>query len=140
MWNALLLSFLFLSLPFTPAVAATNKNSVASSMARLDNRVPPKINAAAPHLVTPSPSPIKPFNRQGGYYSLGGSQRFRSVPLPSISNSSAPLVRPNQAARAPLTGGGSYAGSQTVRERRKPLTPPKVGFSANALRLRSHQH
>jgi hypothetical protein len=104
MWNAVLLSLWFLSLPFTTAVAATNKNSVANSTARLENRLPLKNSAATPRLVTPNPNPIKPFNRPSGYYSLGGSQRHRSVPLPGTSNFSPPLVRPQPNGAPPSYG------------------------------------
>ena len=135
MWNAVLLSLWFLSLSFTTAVAATNKNSVANSIARLENRLPPKISAATPRLVTPSLNPIKPFNRPSGYYSLGGGQRLRSVPLPSMSNSSAPLVRPKPSGARPSYGRSEYSSFQAIRERQQPVTPPKT----KALRLRFHQ-
>ena len=116
MWKAILLSLWFLSLSFTTAVAATNKNSVANSMARLENRLPPKISAATPRLVTPSPNPIKPFNRPGGYYGLGGGPRLRPVPLPSISNFSAPLV-PRPSGAHSFHEGNGYSSSQASQER-----------------------
>jgi hypothetical protein len=139
MWNAVLLSLWLLSLSFTTAAAATNKNSVAASTARLQNRLPPKSSSAAPRLVTPSPSPIKSFNRPGGYYSLGGSQQRRPVPLPSISNSSAPLVRQQPSGVRASYGRSEYSNSRAALERRQPVTPPKLGFSAKAFRLRSHR-
>jgi hypothetical protein len=129
----------FLSLSFTTAVAASNKNSVANSMARLENKLPPKISAATPRLVTPGPNPVTPFNRPGGYYGLGGGPRLRPVPLPSISNFSAPLVGPQPSGAHPFYEGSGYSSSQTTQERRQPVTPPKTGFSAKPWRLRSHQ-
>ena len=139
MRNALLLSLWFLSLSFTAAVAATNKNSVANSMARLENRLPPKISAATPRLVTPTPNPIKLFNRPGGYYGFGGGHWLRPVPLPSISNFSAPPVTSQPTGARPAYGRSDYSSSQATQERRQPLTPPKTGFFAKPLRLRSHQ-
>jgi len=104
MRNAILLSLCFLSLSFAATVAATNKNSVANSTARLENRLPPKIGAAAPHLVTPSQNPVKPLNRPSGYYSLGGSQRLRPVPLPGTSNFPTPRFRPQPSGARPSYG------------------------------------
>jgi hypothetical protein len=139
MWNAVFLSLWFLSLPLMTAAAATNKNLVAHSTARLENRAPPKIGSAAPHLVRPSPNFIKPFNRPGGYYSLGGSQRLRSVPLPSASTSSTPLVRPQPNGVRPSYGGSEHSSSQGVRQRRQLAVQSKVRFSARPFRFRSRQ-
>ena len=130
MWKAVFLSFWCLSLPFTGAFAATNKNSVANSMTRFQSRQAPRTIAAAPHLVTPSPNPIRPFSRPGGYYSLGGSLRARSVPLPRISTFPAPFVKTQPIGARPSFGSSEYSRiPQAALERRQPATQPNGLFS-----------
>ncbi len=139
MWNVVLLSLLFFSLPFSTAAAATNKNSDASSTVRMAPRLPPKISAASPRLVTPSPNSIRPFNQPRAYYSLGGGQRVRPVPFSGISQSPAPLAGLQLGSRRLLYGRSEYSSSRSTLEPRRPDIKRKLGFSAKAYRPASHR-